>query len=113
MGMHRWGDNNAHRMDRLLFHFRSHETTIPNIKLEDILSKHDDIDIVDANALVDVLNKTGPNIRFHPFFRHSDNDERPSPSGMDRLERVSFKFEEENPAKTDTNTSTDKGKKIV
>jgi len=119
--MHR-GDNNAHRMDRLLFHFRSHETTIPDIKLEDILSKHDDIDIVDANALVDVLNKTGPNIRFHPFFRHSDNDERPSPSGMDRLERVSFKFEE-TPTKTDTNsddtatdhtnTSTDKGKKIV
>jgi len=113
--MHRWGDNNAHRMDRLLFHFRSHETTIPDIKLEDILSKHDDIDVVDAKALVDVLNKTGPNIRFHPFFRHSDNDERPSPSGIDRLERVSFKFETS--AKTDNDdndhTSTEKGKKIV
>jgi hypothetical protein len=101
--MHRWGDNNANRMDRLLFHFRSHETTIPDIKLEDIISNHgDDIDIDDAKALVSILNKTGPNIRFYPFFRHSNNDSGPSPSGIDRLERVSFQLCNNNSTKTKT-----------
>jgi hypothetical protein len=122
--MHRWGDNNVHRMDRLLFHFRSHETTIPDIKLEDILSKHgdDNIDIDDAKALVAILNKTGPNIRFHPFFRHSNNDSRPSPSGIDRLERVTFKLnntstktkpEGNNDNDENENNDTNKTNKII
>ena len=99
--MHRGGDNNAYQMDRLLFHFRSYETIIPDIKLEDILlDDHDndnDIDIDDAKALVAILNKTEPNIRVHPFFiRPSNNNSRPSTSGRDRLERVSFKLNNNN-----------------
>ena len=52
--MHRGGDNNAYQMDRLLFHFRSYETIIPDIKLEDILSKqhhHGDDNDGDGNNL--------------------------------------------------------------
>ena len=105
--MHRGGDNNAYQiayqMDRLLFHFRSYETIIPDIKLEDILSKHhhdndNDIDIDDAKALVAILNKTEPNVRVHPFFIRQSNidSSRRSTSGRDRLERVSFKLNNNN-----------------
>ena len=97
--MHR---NNAYQMDRLLFHFRSYETIIPDIKLEDILlDDHDndnDIDIDDAKALVAILNKTEPNVRVHPFFIRQSNidSSRRSTSGRDRLERVSFKLNNNN-----------------
>ena len=100
--MHRGGDNNAYQMDRLLFHFRSYETIIPDIKLEDILlDDHDndnDIDIDDAKALVAILNKTEPNVRVHPFFIRQSNidSSRRSTSGRDRLERVSFKLNNNN-----------------
>ena len=93
-------------MDRLFFlrHFTSYgrQETIPNISLEDVLLlsqyRKYNISIADGTVLVKLLNNIGPDSRYHP---HSSQHQqrrrrRPSadadPSSLERLDRVSLEF---------------------